>query len=113
MCVKGTPHTDIIFRSLQNPALKRWFGVSPTDRTGLLVSSVGACSYGLKANDVLLEVDGNQVSDEVAVTPAHCLFLIHSVSHSVVSHSVSHSMSHSVVSHSVTHSFYRHHWRSV
>jgi len=55
---RGVPYADIRMRPMQNPALKAWHGLSPTDQIGILVGPVGAWSngYGLEEGDVLLEV---------------------------------------------------------
>ena len=63
---RGVAYADIRIRPLQNPSLKIWHGVEPTDQTGVLVGPVASwsASTGLKEGDVLLEIDGHQVADD-------------------------------------------------
>jgi S1-C subfamily serine protease len=65
----GIPHIGFLAQKVQNPAIKKKFGL-PGDKTGVLICKVLSGSPAervLRENDILLEVEGYSVQDDRTV----------------------------------------------
>jgi len=62
----GVPQMHLFISKLENPATKRYYGLS-NEQTGILVTKVmplGNSAGVLKRGDIILEVDGNKIQDD-------------------------------------------------